>query len=160
MTYDKKLTSKSVKLMMITLDCFFEFVVILNKKLDQSRTRDTSINNKMLIQDIGGETIEIKEVLRMFEGIVDFILNGLFGHSESVTKKIYTLLKEILSIEKNEMEQLVCKSLFNSIKKHLSDKIMVKTHDILDNMFDLVHPLSFIKFVIQYSNKQMRDKRK
>ena len=34
MTYDKKLTSKSVKLMMITLDCFFEFVVILNKKLD------------------------------------------------------------------------------------------------------------------------------
>lgn len=159
MTYDKKVTSKSVKLMMITLDCFFEFVVILNKKLDQSRTRDTSINKNLIIQDVGGETIEIKEVLRMFEGIVDFILNGLFGHSDSVTKKIYTLLKEILSIEK-EMEQLVAISLFESIKKHLNDKIMVKTHDILDNMFDLIHPLTFVKWVIVYSNKKVRDKKK
>jgi hypothetical protein len=108
---------------------------------------------------VGGETIEIEEVLLMFEGIVEFILNGLFGHSDSVTKKIYTLLKEILSIQK-EMEQLVAISLFESIKRHLNDKIMVKTHDILDNMFDLVHPLTFIKFVIHYSHKSIRDKRK
>ena len=60
----------------------------------------------------------------MFEGIVDFILNGLFGHSESVAIKIYTLLKEILSIDR-QMEQLVAISLFESIKKHLTANIIV-----------------------------------
>lgn len=33
MSYDKKLTAKSENLMMVTLDRFFEFVVILNEKL-------------------------------------------------------------------------------------------------------------------------------
>lgn len=93
----------------------------------------------------------------MFEGIVDFILKGLFGHNDSVTKKIYILLKEILSIEQ-EMEPLVALRLFNSIQLHLSDKIMAKTHDILDNMFDLIHPLTFIRVVIVKSNTVVRDK--
>jgi len=74
----------------------------------------------MLIQSPEGKEIGINDVLMMFEGIIDFVLNGLFGHSENVTNKIYTLLKAMLKIEK-QMEEVVSRSLFESIKKNISD---------------------------------------
>ena len=154
MTYDRKVGQKSVRLMIITLDCFHEFVVILNKKLDQTRTRDGDENSNLVITDVTGETVEIKEVLRMFEGIIDFILKGLYGHSSKVTEKIYILLKEVLDIEQG-MEELVSISLFESIKDQLNEKLIFKTYDILENMFNLIHPLTFMKIIILYSHKKL-----
>lgn len=158
MTYDKKIPQKSVKLMIITLDCFHEFIVILNKKLDQSRTRDGSDANQLVITD-GGEVIEINEVLRMFEGIVDFILKGLFGHSTRVTEKIYMLLKDILAIE-GGMEEIVSISLFESIKSEINRSLLPKTHEILEKMFTLIHPLTFIRIIMVYSHKVFMDELK
>ena len=113
----------------------------------------------MLIQSPEGKELGIHDVLMMFEGIIDFILNGLFGHSENVTNKIYTLLKAMLKIEK-QMEDVVSRSLFESIKKNiaesskkkgsespknnLNDSRSAKISKILDEMFELIHPLSFI----------------
>jgi len=154
MSYSINQNSRSVKLMMISLDCFHEFVKILNIKLKENRSNSAK-KISSVPNDKFEEEIKIDQLLQMFKGIVDFILKALYGHSESVTEKIYILLSEILDVEQG-MERIVSLSLFESIRHYLKDNALAKTKSILERMFELISAVSFVKIIHIYS-KQIKD---
>lgn len=155
MRYNKKQSQRNVKVMTISLDCFHEFVKILNKKLKENRESINGGKSNVLVTDGIGEEIKTNQLLEMFKGIVDFILKALYGQSESVTQKIYVLLNEILDVEKG-MEEVVARSLFESVKSFLNESQLQKTSSILINMFELISAVTFMRLLHFYSKKTSR----
>ena len=95
----------------------------------------------------------------MFKGIIDFILKALYGHSSSVTTQIYVLLKEILVIG-DGMEEIVTISLFEAIKHYIKENVLSKTKQILNRMFQLISPITFVRIIHFYSTRDLKhDKR-
>ena len=120
--------------MLVSLECFHEFVKILNIKLKEEYLSSKGGPQNRVVDDKIGEKIKINQLLEMFKGIIDFILKALYGHSSSVTTQIYVLLKEILEIG-DGMEEIVTISLFEAIKHYIHENVLMKTKQILNKMF-------------------------
>lgn len=157
MSREKKMSSKHEKLMFVCIDCFHHFVRILSSKLGTGANTNmhSLVELRRLAADLEAQrkaSIEIDEVLLMFDGIVQFLINGLYVHSQAVTEKIYSLLGVLLDI-KREMAELVSISLYKSIRSNFSPRTQIRTQKILRTIFDQLHPVIFIKVVIHFSYK-------
>ena len=125
----RSLSSANSRKILESLNCFQEIVSILKTKTNLSKKDD--------------EAVQL-----MFEGIVGYILREMYDSSRSVTDKIYKLLEEILVI-RADMEEMVCRSLFECIRNKFSDMNQDKTKEFLQLVLNKISPGIFIKILVK-----------